>query len=383
MFASMRHFRLVIMFGMLVCFFASLSLYAQESILLVSGIENTFGTSPGIPSCILWHLNESAGALEKVLEIDKQYGMRRISAFPEERRLVIWVYTSIGNTAASSTGAVVIVDVDNPVQFQELALPFPPTFSGYLAKSKSGDISVISRKRDEPSVVIHYPEVTGKTLLDVSYAEIPWNDVRLYGWNLIRQNSWTLPLSYKISDTGSLSGLFKGELKGTRYNPTIDVPQNAIRQLLPQIRSLMPVVNTDKVYLFFSGSAVDNRKLYWIYNKAKRQGHEFWYDGHYVIPQVFGEWLVFQLASPPTQKHSPIVNTGDFIFYDTRTGQQWENHLGDEVEILAIWEDKILYREGESLYKGSFSAGQIVAPRLILSDTIVQSVHWAFVKDNR
>ena len=311
MFYSMRHFRLVIMFGMLVCFFASLSLYAQESILLVSGIENTFGTSPSLR--ILWHLNESAGALEKVLEIDKQYGMRRISAFPEERRLVIWVYTSIGNTAASSTGAVVIVDVDNPVQFQELALPFPPTFSGYLAQ-------VIYRSSVEPSVVIHYP---GYRVLDVRPKSRGTN-----GWNLIRQNSWTLPLSYKISDTGSLSGLFKGELKGTRYNPTIDVPQNAIRQLLPQIRSLMPVVNTDKVYLFFSGSAVDNRKLYWIYNKAKRQGHEFWYDGHYVIPQVFGEWLVFQLASPPTQKHSPIVNTGDFIFYDTRTGQQWENHLG-------------------------------------------------------
>ena len=376
----MRHFRLVIMFGMLVCFFASPSLYAQESIHLVSGWENTFGTSPGIPPCILWRLNESPGVLEKVLEIDKQYGMRRISAFPEERRLVIWVYTSIGDTADLGTGAVVIVDVDKPGQFQELALPFEPIFSGYLAKSKLGEISVISQTADALRMVVHYPDVTGKTLLDVGYAEIPWDDVRIYGWNLIRRNGWGVPVSYKISDTGSLSGSFKK----VRYNSKIDVPQNAVRQLLPKIDgNLKPVVNTDKVHLFFSVSAVDNRKLYWVYNKAKRQGHEFWYDGHYVIPQVFGEWLVFQLASPPTQKHSPIVNTGDFIFYDTRTGQQWEHHLGDKVEILAIWDDKILYREGESLYKGSFSGGQIVAPRLILSDPIMHSVHWAFVKDNQ
>ena len=370
----MRHFRLVVMFGLLVCFFMPQSLYAQESIHLVSGIENTFGTSPGIPPCILWRLNESAGALEKVLEIDKQHGMRRISAFPEERRLVIWVYT------ARRTGVVVIVDINKPEEFQQFEFPFGPTFSGYLAKSKVGEISVISRKRDEPGAVIHYPDVTGKTLLDVGYAEIPWDDVRIYGWNLIRRNGWGVPVSYKISDTGSLSGSFKR----VRYNSKIDVPQNAVRQLLPKINgNLKPVVNTDKVHLFFSVSAVDNRKLYWVYNKAKRQGHEFWYDGHYFIPQVFGEWLVFQLASPPTQKHSPIVNTGDFIFYDTRNGQQWEHHLGDKVEILAIWDDKILYREGESLYKGSFSGGQIVAPRLILSDTIMHSVHWAFVKENR
>lgn len=360
------------------------SLYAQESIHLVSGWENTFGTSPGIPSCILWRLNESTGALEKVLEIDKQYGMRRISAFPEERRLVIWVYTSIGDTPDLGTGTVVIVDIDKPGQFQELALPFEPIFSGYLAKSKSGEISVISRATDPLRIVVHYPDVTGKTLLDVNPTKVPWDDIRLYGWNLIRRNGWGAPLSYKISDTGSLSSVFKRGLKGVRYNPRIDVPQNAIRQLLPKIKkSLMPVVHNDKVYLFFSSSAVDNRKLYWIYNKAKRQGHEFWYGGHYVIPQVFGEWFVFQLATPPTQKHSPIVNTGDFIFYDSRTGQQWENHLGDKVEILAIWEDKILYREAESLYKGTFSAGQIVAPRLILSDPIMHSVHWAFVKANR
>jgi hypothetical protein len=32
---------------------------------------------------------------------------------------------------------------------------------------------------------------------------------------------------------------------------------------------------------------------------------------------------------------------------------------------------------------GQDKAGQIVAPRLILSDPIMHSVHWAFVKDNQ
>jgi hypothetical protein len=32
---------------------------------------------------------------------------------------------------------------------------------------------------------------------------------------------------------------------------------------------------------------------------------------------------------------------------------------------------------------GQDKAGQIVAPRLILSDTIMPTVHWAFVKENR
>lgn len=379
--------------------------FGAESIILVSGMENTFGTSPGIESCILWRLDEKAKKLEKIVEIDKQYGMRRISAFPEEHLLVTWVYKPWkylkdeegkvlyrgGSPVVNERkGLAVIVDINKPNQIRQVELPFQPIFSGWLAHSKDGKVSVISMGPKEyggyKSIV--YSLDTGKVLPNISKANIPWDDIRLYGSNLIRKNQWIL--SFEMDDSGAL--LYQVGNKEKVPTKMIKIPPDRIEDFLSRFYKPIPMaVNTDRVRVLSSWEKTEqpDKWLCLIYNKQKEEWNEFWLNAPASATQAFGKYLVFNIGTKvPSSvydiKHKrrdmTTINTGDFIFYNIETGKHWEQHLGDTCEILAIWEDNILYRKGDVLYRASISADHLDEPVRVLSDSVLMNVHWAFVR---
>jgi hypothetical protein len=392
---------------LLCCLFFSQWGFGGESIILSSGMENTFGTSPGIVPCILWRLDEKARTLEKLVEIDKRGGMRRISAFPEEHLLVVWAYRAPvvirdkeeeilyqGGYNVSNfkdkRGVVVIVGVNKPMRLHQIELLFKPIFSGWLVCSSDSKISVINQGPKEYGGYnsIIYSLDTKKLVPDVNKADILWDDIRLYGTNLIRENDWVL--SFEMDDSGKLLYQVGGGI--TVPAKTVSLNSDKIKALRSQVNTdfIGMGINTDKVrVLTFQEKAeqatdkwIEDKSLRLIYNKKKKQWSEFRID----VPaatQAFGKWLVFNIGLERSSKWEPdrkwIVNSGDFIFYDIETGKHWRQHIGKDCEILAIWKDNILYRDGNVLYRASFSTDHIGEPLELLSDNTLINVHWAFV----
>jgi hypothetical protein len=179
----------------------------------------------------------------------------------------------------------------------------------------------------------------------------------------------------------------------------ITVPAKTVSINSDKIKALRSRVNTDFIGMGINTERVrvltfqekaeqaadkrtEGRWLRLICNKKKKQCSEFRIDVH-AVAQAFGKWLVFNIGHERSSKWEPdrkwIVNSGNFIFYDIETGKHWRQHLGENCEILAIWKDNILYRDGNVLYRASFSTEHIGEPRELLSDSTLVNVHWAFV----
>ncbi|SYZ72037.1 hypothetical protein TRIP_C20152 [Candidatus Zixiibacteriota bacterium] len=146
------------------------------------------------------------------------------------------------------------------------------------------------------------------------------------------------------------------------------------------------IANQPRFRVFMSvpeRNGLDQRELL-IYRVDSGVWKSLMISGAETSPKLIDGWLAGVIADsdPETdftiRKAFPSIPREDVVLINPMENREFEIHLGPSSEVLWIEGNEVYYRMGEGLYKATIQNDDFVNRSLLIKDTIVNGIHWAF-----
>ncbi|GAK58187.1 hypothetical protein U27_05160 [Candidatus Vecturithrix granuli] len=343
-------------------------IYAENEYILTSAQEEAMTPIP----CHLYRTERKDPSLSLLTEISPQQGIRRVEAYPHQRKIALWRYEE------DETGSLVLVNVDMPDDLRTIPLPFEPVLGGYLVKDTQGEPLFVTGNPSKTQQQFYAYSVMSDHLQPIQ--TVQWDTVIIHGTNAFRTGGGRL-LNVSIDlESGEIS-YDSGGVRAPFAFRFDDATLQAFNQM--KTRATQIWGNNEKHCILGAQETGENRTHFFVfmYNKILQHWEHVAVEGIYSHIQLFERWMLIQQAFRSDERgvSDPIKITGQYTFYnlDTREHVVWQTVPHNEV--LGIWGDTILYRIDDELFEATITQTGISHAQRIVQDPIIQDVHWAFI----
>ena len=149
---------------------------------------------------------------------------------------------------------------------------------------------------------------------------------------------------------------------------------------------IIQIANEEKfrAFLRFLPPLEDNHKQLLIQNRDTQEWHSLVLPGAETNPHVVNEWLVGVVADPnpendyEARRFYGAVPRTEVILIDPFEVHQFTVNLGKQSEVLWIEGDSVWYRIDDGLYQARIENDNFVDRTLLVKDSLVTRIHWAF-----
>jgi hypothetical protein len=360
-------------------------------LLLVSSLEQSPSSTN---ACRFYSLDLKSSSIKTVGEIpfNKEQGLEvaRIDAYPNLRKLVIWVQNS-----ASSKVEGNVVNVDQLTDIQHIAFPklagIPRCY--YLDDATSKPVAAVEIRSAEPVKRKLYSASRGARdglMIQQEESIVDGQNVLLPGDTSSRLPVFTsIPLRY--DRTGRR--FIQDSTTQVRLEFSVDEKTAVLIEKEPsQPVSPRLLCNDRLAAVIIWGVPLENHveARRYLFEKSTRSWKLLTAREDASKVQMFQNWISIQEEC--ARGGGVFRMTGEFTFYsrDEDTSFTWratsDDTLAQETEILAIWQKDLVYRIDTKLYQADIAKDAVTNERLIFDGkdvykdriNLIHEVHWVF-----